>query len=141
MAIFTREAVFLKWDSDATKYCFKVQKEDYRGGERQKPASYARSQYDGSLLIVRAITTPKRFTANIIGEDSASGTANDGVDDINYGTIAQLELAWAATDLKVKSFEDSAYWTCEWVGSWPPILEFDPYRNYALIPIILEDKS
>lgn len=139
--VFSRSAVFLKWDSDATKYCFVVQKENYAGGEIQKPASYARSQHDGSLLTVRGITMPRRFVGNIIGEDSASGTANDGAEDIDYGTIAQLQLAHVATDLKVKSFEDAAYWTCEWVGSWPPILEFDPMRNYAVIPMMLEDKS
>ena len=139
--VFSRSAVFLKWDSDATKYCFVVQKENYAGGEEQKPASYSRSQYNGSLLVVYGITTPNRFTGNIIGEDSASGTANDGSEDIGYGTIAQLKLAWAATDLKVKSFEDSDYWTCRWIGSWLPVLEFDPMRNYALVPMMLEDKS
>ena len=137
---FTREALFLKWSSGATKKAFKVLRVDYRGGIETKPANYTRSQYDGSLLIIRGIVTPRRFAGTILGEDSPSGTANDGVEDIDYGSIADLKLAWAATDLQAKSFEDSAYWDAEWIGDWDPPVDFGPNRNYSSILVSLEER-
>jgi len=138
---FTRSAMFLKWSGDATARAFLVQQQDYQGGDEDKVASYARSLYDNSLLAVRATTTPRVFYGQVLGKDSTSGTSNDGVDDINNGTIDELKAAWAATDLKCKSFEDSAYWNAEWRGPWRIQLEFDPFRNYALVLISLEEKN
>ena len=137
MALFTRESVYLKWNGDATEKAFRVLKADYGGAEEQKQASYARSQYDNSLLAVRASTNPRRFTAQLVGEDSPSG-ADGGID---YGSIADLRSAWIATDLKCQSFEDAAYWTAEWTGSWIVIMEYDPVRNYVVILCSLEGKA
>jgi hypothetical protein len=137
---FTREAAFLKWNGDASKKAFKVLQQGYRGAEEQKPASYARALYDGGLLRVIAPTTPRSFSGAILGEDSPSGTANDGSEDISYGSIDDLKLAWAATDLKCKSFEDSDYWDAEWIGSWAPVADWDPKRNYATVPVTLEER-
>lgn len=136
MAIFTRQAVLLKWNGDATERAFKVLMTEYAGGEDTKPASYERGLIDGSLLIVRSPKTPRQFASAILGEDSPSGS--DG--GVTRGSIAELKVAHAATDLKCKSFEDSAYWEAEWKGSWNPRMDYDPMRNYAVIPILLVEK-
>jgi hypothetical protein len=133
---FTRDAVLLKWNSGATERAFKVLLRDYRGGEEDKPASYSRSLYDGSLQRVFGSVTPRRFVATILGEDSPSGSTG-GVD---YGSITELKQAWAATDLQCKSFEDSDYWDAEWMGAWPPLLDYDPKRRLVAIPIVLEKR-
>lgn len=143
---FSRRAMFFKWGftgkTPANKYAFLISQEGYSGGHKEKPASYSRSLYDGSLLIVRGITTPRKFQGIAIGYSSRPGTtANDGTEDISLGSISDLAAAWAATDLQVKSFEDSSYWEAEWVGMWPPILNFDPLQTYASIPIMLESKD
>ena len=137
---FTRTALFLKWGGDGTKYAFYVLRDSYLGGEEDKQASTARSLYDNRLLIVRASTTPRRFSGLVLGEDTATGTANDGSENISFGTIANLKAAWEATDLKAKSFEDTSYWTCEWLGGWKPNLEYDPVQKYVSVPIALEGK-
>jgi hypothetical protein len=137
---FTREAVFLKWGGDVTKRCFMAKIEGYAGGDKDKPASYGRSLYDGSLQRVYGSTTPRRFIGVLLVEDSPSGSYSDGTESINVGSIANLEAAWAATDLKCKSFEDSAYWDAEWEGGWPPTLAYDPKRNRADIPIRLVER-
>ena len=136
MAIFTRDAVLLKWNGDATERAFKVLKDGYQGGEDQKPASYERALFDGGLLRVFSSKTPRQFIAAIMAEDSATGT----MDGVSYGTIAELKLAHAATDLKCKSFEDSDYWNAEWQGSWNPAVDFDPMRNYSTIPVMLVER-
>ena len=139
---FTRVAVFLQWNSGAPiKRAFKVRQQDYDGGRETKPASYRRALVDGGLLGVYAPNTPRVWLGQVWGQDTASGTANDGVEEIEYGTIADLKLAWAAGDLQVKSFEDAAYWSCEWKGDWGPILEFDPFRKHAIVTMTLEGKS
>ena len=136
MAIFTRQAVLLKWNGDATERAFKVLKAEYGGGEEQKLATYERGLFNGSLLAVRSTKKPRQFIAPILAEDSPSGS--DG--GVTRGSIAELKLAHAATDLKCQSFEDSAYWEAEWKGSWNPQLDYDPMRNYAVVPIMLVEK-
>lgn len=137
---FTRQAVFLKWSSGATKYCFQVKIEGYAGGDEDKPASYSRSLYDGSLQRVYGPVTPRRFIAVLTVQDSPSGTFNDGSEDISLGSISNLKSAWAATDLQCKSFEDTDYWNAEWEGGWPPSVAYDPIRNRADIPIRLVER-
>lgn len=137
---FTREALFLKWSTGTTKRAFKVLQGGYQGGDKPKMATYARSLYDNSLLIVRPGSTKRKFTGMIVGTDTASGTANDGSENINWGTIAELEAAWAATDLEAKSFEDSSYFSCEFTMDWMPQLTYDPVRRYAAVPVTLEEK-
>jgi len=144
---FTRTAFFLKWDytgvTPASKYAFYALKEDYGGGAQQKLAAYARSQFDNSLLITRAVTSPRRFVSQVFGLDDASGEAavSDGVESISFGDIDNLKEAWAATDLQCKSFEDSAYWEAEWMGDWTLAMELDPLRNYAIVLMTLEGKA
>jgi len=141
---FTREAVFMKWDytggNPAYKRAFVVLQNHYQGGVQDKPASYQRSVMDNSLLIVRASSKPRKPSCVVLGEDSPSGTLNDGSEDIQKGSIADLKRAWEATDLQVLFFEDTSYWEAEMTGSWPPMLEYDPLRQYAMIPIRLEEK-
>lgn len=142
---FTREAVFLKFlysaGTPASAFAFYAVKDAYEGGGKIKSVSLARSQYDNRLLITRAATKPRQFNAIVWGLDSPTGTANDGVDDIPFGSVDQLEAAWGATDLRMKSFEDDEYWECEWLGDWTVILEFDPFRNYSLVKMTLEGKA
>jgi len=139
---FTREAVFLKWGAGgSTKYAFKVKQVDYSGARHTKPATYGRALSSGNLLAVYTPLNPRIWLGQVWGLDSASGTANDGTEDISYGDIDDLKTAWAATDLQVKSFEDSNYWSCEWKGDWDTALEFDPLRNQAVITMMLEQKS
>lgn len=137
---YTRPAIFLKWSSGATKYAFQVLQSGYGGDAETKPASYARSWTDGSMLIVRGSTTPRRWVGQVVGDDSPVGSANDGTDDINYGDIDNLKAAWAATDLQVKAHSDTAYWDCEWTSDWDVMLEYDTFRRYAIVPMTLEER-
>jgi len=133
---FTRAAVLLKWNSGATERAFKVSRDSYAGGRDTKPASYDRSAHDGSLLIVRAPNTPRSFMALIKAEDSPSGTTGG----VAWGSITELKAAWAATDLQVKSFEDSDYWNGEWKGDWNPV-PIGPTRVYADMFVTIEEKD
>jgi len=141
---FTRRAVFLRWDGDATTRAFLVTQPEYRGATQKKLASYARSAADNSLLATRASTRPRAWVGQLVAMTTALaavyGTANDGSDDFAYGDIAELEDAHEATDLKCLSFEDSDYWTAEWMGDWDEVMEFDPKRNYAIVLCTLEGK-
>ena len=141
---FSREGIFFKWDytgpTPAYERAFLVVRASYLGGSQAKPASYERSLLDNSLLAVRASTKPRTPSFVVLGEDSTTGTLNDGSANIAKGTIAHLKLAWAATDLKALLFEDSSYWDAEIMGAWPPMLEYDPLRKYALIPLRMEEK-
>lgn len=147
MAIFDRDAIFLKWDyvegTPAYEKCFRVLMDGHSHAER-KPAQYTRSWYDNRLLIVRASTQPHLWRGAVLAyheKGDAEEVENDGADDIYVGDIDHLKLAWLATDLQVKAHEDSAYWTAEWVGEWNPILDYDPYRNYSAIVMSLEGKA
>lgn len=137
---FTREAVFLKWG--ASHYCFFVGREGYQGGNEEKAASYSRGLYDGSLLRVFAASKPRQFSAALIVDDVRPGLSyDDGTETlVQVGNIADLKAAWAATDLQVKSFEDSAYWGAEWQGPWRPQLAFDPNLNTAEILMTLVER-
>ncbi len=136
---FTSEVVFLKWGS--SEYCFYAKQEDYQGGTREKPASYTRSLYDGSLQRVYAPSTLRKWIGIILVEDDRPGTThNDGTDDISVGKIDDLADAWAATDLQVKSFEDASYWDCEWQGPFVPLVAYDPVRGYADIGAMLVER-
>ena len=132
---FTRESVLLRWNSEATVRAFRVLKEEYRGGTNTKPASYARSLYDDSLLAIRA-SSKRRWFGAIVAEDSPSGQ----IDSADIGSIDELEAAHAATDLEVKSFEDDDYWDAEWMGNWDAICEYDPMRNRAVVIAQIEEK-
>jgi hypothetical protein len=142
---YSREAIFFKWGFSggvpANKYAFVIKVQGYAGDDVQKPAGYSRSLYDGSLLRIFAPFKPRRLAGIILAEDSVTGTANDGVEDIAKGTIAHLEAAHAATDLQVKGMADSAYWAAEWKGAFMPQLTYDPYRNYADVFIELVQVS
>ena len=142
MAIFTRDALFLKWDSGATKKCFRVLMEGYQHSE-MKPAGYGRSWFDNRLLAVRASTQPHLLRGAILVYhyiEDGTEQENDGSEDIDVGDIDDLKLAWAATDLQAKAHEDDDYWTAECVGEWNAIVDYDPYRNYAAVIIQLEGK-
>jgi hypothetical protein len=138
---YTRSAIFLKWGFSggvpSYKYAFVIKVRGYAGDDVQKPANYTRSLYDGSLQRVYAPFNPRRLAGLILAEDSATGTVNDGTEDIPKGTIANLEAAHAATDLQVKGMADSAYWEAEWKGGFMPQLTYDPFRNYADVSIEL----
>jgi hypothetical protein len=45
-----------------------------------------------------------------------------------------------ATDLKAKSFEDSAFWSAESIGDWDPRVEFDPMGNVRVQVLRLVEK-
>lgn len=137
---YTRKAIFLRWSSGTTKRAFKTLQADYGGAGKLKPASYARSLTDGALLAVYGAKKPRSCICQIWGKDTVSGTANDGVEEIDYGTIDELQAAWAATDLEVKGFEDTAYWPCEWKGDWDMMLEYDPFRINVIVTMVLEEK-
>lgn len=132
---FTRQSVLMKWSAGTVERAFPVLKEGYRGGTETKPAAYSRSLYDDSLQAVRA-TSKRRFMGVLSVLDSPSGT----IDSVTQGSIADARSAHAATDLQVKSFEDSAYWNAEWMGDWDTICEYDPMRNRAIIVAQIEEK-
>ena len=135
MATFTRESVLLKWSGGATERSFRVLRDAYAGGTKTKPAAYGRSWYDGSMTRVFG-TSKRKFQGVLIVEDSPSGT----LDSVTEGSIAELEAAFAATDLQCQSFEDAAYWNAEWVGDWLPNVDYEPDRTRASIAINLEER-
>lgn len=137
---FTRNALFLRWDSGTTKRAFKVLRMEYAGGITSKPASYARSVSSGRLLVVRGMVTPRRVMATVLGEDSPSGTSSDGLENIPYGDFDDLAAAHAATDLEALSFEDEVYWEAEWTGDYNPGVDYDPHRGYGSVIVVLEEK-
>ena len=78
----------------------------------------------------------RRISGVFLVRDAPTATI-DGVDE---GSIAELQAAQEATDLQCKSFEDSAYWNAEWRGDWPPVVDYDPLRNLASVPALIEEK-
>lgn len=132
---YTRSSVRLRWNGGSTTRAYQVLKEEYRGAGETKPAQYARSWYDDSLLAVRS-TSKRRFNAIIVAYDSPSGS----IDSITKGSIDELNAAHSATDLEVQSFEDSDYWDAEWMGDWDTLLEYDPKRQLTLVAATIEEK-
>ena len=138
--VFSREVVFMKWGP--SQFCFYAKVEGYQGGIQEKPATYSRSMYDGSLQRVYAPLMPRRFMAVFIVDDTRPGTTqNDGTDDVAVGCIDDLKAAWAATDLQVLSFEDAAYWNAEWEGPSLPQVVYDPMRRKADMQASLVQRS
>jgi hypothetical protein len=137
VAGITREALFLKWNSGATKKCFYVMQTEYGGGTETKPASYRRN-LDGRLLRV-AGTSYRIWRGTVWVTTSPSGTENDGSEDISVGSDDDLKSAHDATDLQMKSFEDSSYITVEWMGDWT-YEPMDPLGTHKSVVVYLEQK-
>ena len=136
MGTFTRQSILLKWklDGETAARAFYILREGYGGGDEAKPATYTRSLYNGSLLRVFGIAH-RKVAGTILVQDSPSGSE----DGAQIGSILELHAAHWATDLQCKSFEDSSYWAAEWQGDWTPVLDYDPIRGYAAVPILLEE--
>lgn len=137
---FTSEVIFLKW-STSTKKCFYIKQEGYQGYTKEKPASYSRSLYDGSLQRVYGPVKVRRFMGIVIVQATAPAkTYSDGTDNVAVGSITDLISAWEATNLECLSFEDSAYWEAEWDAPMVPEVTYDPLRNYADVQISLVER-
>jgi len=133
MATFTRSAVLLKWSGGTVERAFYIKKEGY-GGHKTKPAKYGRN------LSGRLNKTYGASFNRVIGIFLVRDAPTATIDGVDEGDITELEAAHDATDLQVKSFEDAAYWTAEWMGDWPPILDYDPIRSLASVPAMIEQK-
>lgn len=132
-----RGALRLRWGGAATERAFTVQQKAYAAGDKTKPAQYRRNLRTGAMLRTYGIPM-RQVQVNLLVRETPGGDLIEGVQE---GSIDELELAWAATDLECLSFEDTSYWYAEWVGAWPPRLEFDTMRRYAVIPMMLEQRS
>jgi len=130
---YTRRAIRLKWASGTKQYAFYIKQQNFTPQEA-KPAQYRRN-LSGRLLRVFAPTYRK-----VMGIFLVRDSATDTLDGVPEGDISKLKEAHAATDLQVQSFGDSAYWNAEWMGDWPPVLDYDPLANLISVPVILEER-
>lgn len=132
-----RGAIRLRWGGASTERAFRVQKRDYGGGDQLKPATYRRNVRTGAMLRTFGNRLRSVDVNLLVREDPGT----DQISGVDEGSIDELESAWKATDLECLSFEDTAYWYAEWIGPWPPRLEFDTMRTWAVIPMKLEQRT
>lgn len=141
---FAREYLLLAWDytdeTPAKKYAFVVLQEGYEGGRKTHAKDVSRN-LSGTLLVVRAAGSKKReFVGRVWLDHDATGTVTYNEVAYTLGTDTNLEAAMEATDLKAKSFEDSAFWSAESIGDWDPRVEFDPMGNVRVQVLRLVEK-
>lgn len=136
MTVYTRRAIFLKWDEGGSHFAFKVQQLGF-SSQKQIPESEGRGLYDSRLLAINSTNTPRSVTLPVVARSTVSGTANDGVEDVDYGDYDDLLSAWGYRVLEVKLFGDSAYWEARWSGNFAEQLGFDPVHNVLILTMPL----
>jgi len=136
---FARAYLLLTWASDANKYAFVTLLEGYEGGRLSYIKDISRNPA-GTLLVVRAPANKREFAGRIWLDHDASGTIVYNEVTYTYGTDAHLKSAMESTDLKAKSFEDSAFWNAENVSDWDPRVEYDPVGNNRVQVLRLLEK-
>lgn len=132
MAEYTRKAVFFKWDEGVSHFAFRVLREGFVPAEDVLEIE-ARSAEDCEMLAAGSGNTPRVVDLPIVARSMTSGTANDGVEDVDYGNYNQLLAAWTARIIDVKLFGDTAYWQALWQGDWTEVLDFDGMRKVLTI--------
>jgi len=128
---YTRNAIFLRWASGTKHRAFDVTQKNYIGGGYTRDETIGRDT-NGDM---RSVSGPnfRIWRGGIKSVRVASGTANDGTDDVDYGNYMDLRSAHAATDLEAMFHEDSEYIKVEWLGNLIAHMEFDPFLDLALI--------
>jgi hypothetical protein len=119
----------LRWNSESTSKYFRMQLADSNPHAYLMLATFSRS-LDADLLEV-APAASKRMVEGIVrvGESEPTG----------WGTIADLESAFEATDLECKMYGDAAFWDARWTMPWGPS-NIDPLGNYLAVPMRLEER-
>ena len=140
---FSRAYLLLAWgytgETPSSKYAFVVLQEGYEGGRVTYAKDISRNPA-GTLLVVRAPASKREFTGRIWLDHDAAGTIVYDEVTYTFGTDANLKSAMEATDLKAKSFEDSAFWSAESVGDYDPRVEFGPTGNDRVQVLRLVEK-
>lgn len=111
---FSREHLLITHTSDSVKLAVEVLFEGYDGDRTTLHAQVERNM-SGGLVIKKGVT--KRLFIGMVAYDSdASGTTE--YDSVTYtnATPALILACLGKTDLKVKSFDDTAFWD-GWLSS------------------------
>jgi len=115
----------MKYSAGTELFAFDAQYDGYAGGLKTRPMQFQRGP-DGTLLTVSGVSK-REFNGKIFADSSVTGTIE--YDSVTYdiGTDSDLEACLAASDLQVKSVEDSAFWNARCVSPWDP----KPDHDYA----------
>ena len=136
---FSREHLLLMHTSDATKLAFDVAVPDYAGGAVQYFKDWSRSK-SGAGLVVRG-TNKRSFLGYVFLDSSASGTVVYDAVTYTLGTPAMLEACFTKTDLKAKSYEDSAFWNAEVLSvAYDPRVVFEYNGTQRICEFRMEEK-
>jgi hypothetical protein len=140
---FTQAYLLLAWsytgETPSYKYAFVTLLEGYEGGRVTYAKDISRNPA-GTLLVVRAPANKREFTGRVVLDHNATGTVVYDEVTYTFGTDTNLKSAMEATDLKARSFEDSAFWSAESIGDWDPRVEFDPMGNVRVQVLRLVEK-
>jgi len=111
---YTRAYLLATWTGGTVKRAFKVKMDGYRPGTGY-PKQMGRN-LSGDLLEARG-TDKEQFAGTILIDEGDSGSTivYDTV-TYNLAQLADLRAMYAATDLQIKRFEDSAFFSAATVG-------------------------
>lgn len=137
---FTREWLLLMHTSDTIKLAAEVMADPYDGGIEML-FQQAERNTSGTLVRVLESSTKRAFSGFIVLESDHDGVAYVTYDTVDYimATPAQLKACWLKTDLKAKSFEDTAFWNAAIMKEWNPKVVYDPYGNTRVTELVMQE--
>lgn len=130
---FAREHLLLTHTTDSVKIAVTVLYEEYDGSREVLHAQTERNL--SGDLIIKAGVSKRVFIGIVAVDDDATGTIQ--YDSVTYtiATPALLKACIGKTDLKAKSFEDSAFWDAWITADWSPRAVYEPtgeHRTWML---------
>jgi len=138
---FTREWLLLKHTGDTVFMAVEIMAEPYDGG-MELVFQQAKRNTSGTLVRVLETTTKRAFS----GFAALSSRWNGTTDTITYdaqayikATPAQVRALWLKTDLKAKSFEDSAFWNAAIMNDWNARVVYDPWGIERACELVMQE--
>jgi len=111
---YTRAYLLATWSSGSTKRAFRIKMDGYRPGTGY-PKQIGRN-LSGDLLEARGVDKDQFTGTVLIDERDSGGTVIYDTVTYNLAQLADLKAMYAATDLQIKRFEDTSFFSAATVG-------------------------
>jgi hypothetical protein len=138
MPHFTRDWLLMTHTTDTVKLAFEVMVEEYDGDRQIYHQQISRSK-SGAMLRVKG-SAKRIFAAFVVLDFDATGTVEYDAVTYNKGTPANLLACFAVDDLKVKSFDDSAFWDGAIVSEWSPRVVYEYTGDNRITELVIEER-
>ena len=135
---FTREHLLITHTADSVKLALDVYQEEYDGDIYTLHAQTERN-LSGDLIIKKG-TTKRSFAGTVAVDDDVSGTVE--YDSVTYtlATPAHIRALQGILDMKVKGFDDTAFWDGWLMSAHAPKTVYDPQGKHRVMPIQIVEK-